>query len=103
MSKLKQNKPLWLQYRAASRVKSYMLKKAKAKVEESEGLSMSEEWAAINKIADMMNEGHPELLTAGMEERAERMVAALERAADAGLTSVTAAVERIEEDWGKEF
>jgi len=31
VSKLKQHKPLWLHHRAASRVTSYMLKKAKTK------------------------------------------------------------------------
>lgn len=41
MSKLKQHKPLWLQYRAASRVTAYMLKKAKKKAEKS---SHEEDW-----------------------------------------------------------
>ena len=31
-------------------------------------LSIDEEWAAINKIADIMNEEHPELLTEQMTE-----------------------------------
>jgi len=36
--------------------------------DQDDELSIDEEWAAINKIADIMNEEHPELLTEQMTE-----------------------------------
>jgi len=42
MSKLKQHKPSWLQYRAANRVTAYMLKKAKPKAAKEQ--TRKEDW-----------------------------------------------------------
>ena len=47
MSKLKQHKPHWLQYRTANRVTAYMLRRAKKRATEeakAENSSHGEDW-----------------------------------------------------------